>query len=107
LRSNIYSIQSDILRENGKYELGMDLLSKCLKIQENIKGKNSFATSVTLNNMGLVYDNQGDYSKAIIHYEKCLEIEERDKGKDSIDTVVTLNNIGLVYKNKGDYPKAI
>ncbi len=30
--------------------------------------------ATTYNNIGLVYDNQGEYKKAMENYFKCLEI---------------------------------
>jgi tetratricopeptide (TPR) repeat protein len=73
-----------------------------LTIKERIKGKDAIDCAGTLNNIGSVYDDKGDYEQALLYYQRCLTIEERVKGKDAIDCATTLNNIGLVYRNKGD-----
>ncbi len=58
-------------------------------------------------NIGLVYDNKGEYEKALENYKKCLEIRTKVLGPESIDVATTLNNIGIVYKNKGEYDQAL
>ena len=72
-----------------------------------MKGKGSIDTAATLGNMGLVYYNQGDYSKALQVYKQSLEIQERVKGKGSIDSAATILKMGVIYFNRGDYPKAL
>ena len=48
---------------------------KCLEIEYKVKGKGSIDTASTLNNIGLVYDSQGNYPMALENYFKCLEIQ--------------------------------
>ena len=60
-----------------------------------------------LNNMGLVYNAQGDYEKALEYYGKALEISERTLGNDHPDTATTYNNMGLAYQAQGEYEKAL
>ena len=67
----------------------------------------SIDVAQTLNCIGNVYQNKGDYAKALEHYNKSLEIRTKIKGADSIDVAQTLNNIGNLYQNKGDYAKAL
>jgi hypothetical protein len=47
----------------------------------------------------LIFNDQGDYPKAMEYYRMCLLIKEKTKGKGSIDTASTLNNIGIVYND--------
>lgn len=58
-----------------------------------------------LNNIGIIYDIQGDYDKGIDYYSQSLEIFEEIGNKQGIAT--SLNNIGTIYKVQGDYAKAI
>ncbi len=60
-----------------------------------------------MNNIGSVYDNNGDYTKALQCYERCLDIKTKIKGNDSMNVATTLNNIGLIYEIKKDYSKAL
>ncbi len=59
------------------------------------------------NNMALVYDEQGDYSKALEYYQLALDIREAKFGKDHPSVATIYNNMALVYDNQGDYYKAL
>jgi tetratricopeptide (TPR) repeat protein len=70
----------------------------------NAEGKD---TAAVYNNIAAVYDDQGDYDKALSWYEKALAIYEKVLGKEHPDTGTTYNNIAVVYKAQGDYGKAL
>ena len=57
--------------------------------------------------MAAVYDDQGDYEKALRYYKKALAIKERVLGADHPDTATTYYNMGLLYQNQGDHGTAI
>jgi tetratricopeptide (TPR) repeat protein len=63
--------------------------------------------SSTVNNMGLVFDNQGEYGKALEWYQRALDGCEKTLGKDHPSTLDTVNNMGLVFDNQGEYGKAL
>ena len=67
------------------------------------EGKRGVAGS--LGNLGLVYENLGDYPKAISYYKQALEICREIDDKDGVGAA--LGNLGLIYESLGDYPKAI
>ncbi|MEW6209445.1 MAG: CHAT domain-containing tetratricopeptide repeat protein [Acidobacteriota bacterium] len=58
----------------------------------------------TLNQIGAVYDSQGDKRKALDHYNRALLLirSEKDRGGEAL----TLKNIGSVYRVMGDKGKA-
>lgn len=58
--------------DKGQYEVALDCYGKCLKIQENVKGKGSFDTALTINQIGSVNKNMGNYPLALENYQKCL-----------------------------------
>ena len=63
--------------------------------------------SVLLNNLAGVYEDQGEYEKALEYYGKALEVAERVLGNDHPLTATTYNNMAGVYKAQGDYEKAL
>ena len=71
----------------------MDYFTKCLKSRKEIGNKKGIASS--LNNIGAVYKNLGEFTKAIDYYIKSLKINEEIGNKSGISN--TLNNIGSVY----------
>ncbi len=69
--------------------------------------KKSLLTSLinALNNIGIIYNNQGDISLALISFHKSLKIQEKLEDKKGMAT--SFNNIGLIHKNQGDIPLAL
>ena len=57
--------------------------------------------------MTLVYDQQGNYTKALEYYQKALTIREKVWGKEHLDTAKTYIGIAVVYHGQGDYAKAL
>ncbi|NQZ67692.1 MAG: tetratricopeptide repeat protein, partial [Lentisphaeria bacterium] len=74
-----------------------------LTIREEIGDKKGMAGSY--NNIGLIYQDQGDYAKAINYYTKSLTIEEETGNKQGV--AASLNIIGVIYKEQGDYANAM
>jgi len=60
---------------------------------------------IVLGNLGIEYDNLGEYQRAIEHHEQHLEIA-REVG-DRLGEANALGNLGLVYHNLGEYRRAI
>ncbi|HFA51580.1 MAG TPA: tetratricopeptide repeat protein [Bacteroidetes bacterium] len=65
-------------------------------------------------NMGVSFDDKGEYTKAVEMYEKYLDIIKlQQKNKEKIpgnlftNEVFALNNLGYVYFNLGEYNKAL
>jgi tetratricopeptide (TPR) repeat protein len=55
----------------------------------------------------MVYDNMGDYSKALSYYQKDLEISEKALPPNHPDLGASYNNIGVVYDNMGNHLEAL
>jgi len=60
---------------------------------------------INLTNIGLVYNNLGQYQKALDYYQQALFIH-REIG-DRHGEGANLGNIGLIYDNFGQYQKAL
>ncbi len=58
-----------------------------------------------LNNLGLVYQDKGEWDRAIEFYQQSLEISE--KVGDEVGMAPTYNNLGSVYQDKGEWDRAI
>jgi tetratricopeptide (TPR) repeat protein len=59
------------------------------------------------NNIGLVYKNMCEYSKALSYYEKALEIQQETLPTNHPDLAASYNNIGTAYCGMGKYPEAL
>ncbi|MGL5065867.1 MAG: tetratricopeptide repeat protein [Microcoleus sp.] len=94
------------LYEQGTKEA---LTSAIAKYEEALKlyrsAGNRAKEAVTLNNIGLAYNNLGEKQKALDYYNQSLPLS-RAAGDRSVEAV-TLNNIGLAYDNLGEKQKAL
>ncbi|CAF1692108.1 unnamed protein product, partial [Adineta ricciae] len=59
------------------------------------------------NNIGMVYSDMGDYSKALEYYERASTIQQQSLPPNHPDLASSYNNIGMVYSDMGDYSKAL
>ena len=62
--------------------------------------------ATSLNHLGGVYENQGDYEEAKTLHQRALGIQERELGPDHPLVAMNLNNLGLVYFEQGEYEEA-
>jgi tetratricopeptide (TPR) repeat protein len=65
----------------------------------DLLGEDHPNTASSLNNIGLVYSDQGNYKKALEVLEKSFKITLNLFGQNHPDTASSLNNIGSVYSN--------
>jgi tetratricopeptide (TPR) repeat protein/serine phosphatase RsbU (regulator of sigma subunit) len=61
--------------------------------------------STTLNNLGGIYFNKGDYNKALDYFNQSLKVKKKIGDKRGVSMAHT--NIGSVYKERGNYIKAL
>lgn len=61
----------------------------------------------SLNNIGSVYLQKGNYDKALEYYLKSLVIRKTVLGETHPDYAASFYNIGNTYNKKGDYDKAL
>ena len=57
------------------------------------------------NDLGLLYQDKGEWDKAIEYYQRSLAIKEKVGDEHGMST--TFNNLGEVYRVKGEWDKAI
>ena len=71
------------------------------------KSSSNTDRALYLNQLALVYDSMGEYSKALSYYEKDLEISKQALPPNHPDLATSYNNIGIVYDDMGEYSKAL
>ena len=95
------------LDDYAHYNESVKIYLRQITLSEEIYEKDSTDIATSYNNIGLVYNRQGDYDKALEFYFKALDIYEKVLGKEHPYTATSYNNIGFVYKRQGDYDKAL
>lgn len=76
---------------------------EALKISKAIDNKNLQARSLNL--MGVIYRNLGNYDKSISAYTSALRLAE--EVKDSVQIAFSYNNIGGIYRLQGNNSLAL
>jgi len=76
--NHIYFINLDGSRiARGSIQKRSDFIKKSLEIDQKTLPANHPHLATSCNNIGRVYDNMGEYSKALSYYEKDLEISQK------------------------------
>ncbi|MDQ3191701.1 MAG: tetratricopeptide repeat protein [Bacteroidota bacterium] len=96
---------------NGDFSSSLYHYYKALAVWEKLDGAvyTEFAIKgfqhKTLGNIGIVYLDQGNNSKALNYCFKALKMAEELGDKNSI--AYNYSNIGIIYSEQGDYSKAL
>ena len=98
---------ADFLDDYAHYKEAEKIYLRQIALSEEIYEKDSTDIATSYNNIGLVYNRQGDYDKALEFYFKALDIYEKVLGKEHPYTATSYNNIGSVYWKQGIYDKAL
>ncbi len=63
--------------------------------------------SFCYNNLGIIYNELGEYDDAIAYHEKALDLRKKGKNKDAYPIAISNNNLAVVYKNAKQYERAL
>ncbi len=100
---------SKSLRIISKYDTSIACANTALALANSLpfgKGRGwAKGIAKAYNNIGIVYDHQGNYPKAFDYDFKALKICEEIGDKSGIARAI--GNIGIVYDDQGNYPKAL
>lgn len=87
----------------GDYTEALNYYTASLKIREEIK--DTLGITACMNNIAVIYEDQGMGAKAIEYFFRCLKI--REETGDKKGQASSLGNIGDVYLRQKDYNKAL
>jgi tetratricopeptide (TPR) repeat protein len=94
------------LRGRARYAEAEPLYQRALAICEKALGPDHPHTSISLNNLALLYKSQGRYVEAEPLYQRALAIDEKALGPDHPNTGGDLNNLAALYYSQGRYAEA-
>ena len=86
--------------------MAMSYHQKAYNIRKNLNSMINLA--FTLNNMGVIEKNSGNYKDALIYLNKALELRESVHGSDAVhpDIAQTCTNIADIYINMNEIKEA-
>lgn len=85
----------------GDFLKALEYLQNAQVISEDLKDTVRLASSI--NNIGMIYKQTGQFEKALNNYRRSMELD----GKDPASKATYLNNIGLCYSDMGDTASAL
>jgi tetratricopeptide (TPR) repeat protein len=102
----LFNEKATRLRQRGDFKAALALAEKELKSAEAEFGADDPETVSSLNVLGLVYQDLGEYARAEPFLRKALRICDDKLDPASYDTASTAGNLGGLYQYMGDYAKA-
>ena len=98
--------EADLLQADGKVESLLKAIQKYKEALPDLRtAGDGKAEAVTLNSIGVVYDQLGEKQKALDYYSQALPL--RRAVGDRAGEARTLNNIGFIYDSYGEKQKAL
>jgi CHAT domain-containing protein/Tfp pilus assembly protein PilF len=94
------------LSRAGKYSDAMPLAQRQVANLEESFGPVNRDLAGALNNLALLYGNQGRDSEAEPLYKRALSILEKTDGLDRVEIAPELNNLAALYERQGRYAEA-
>lgn len=88
-----YNILGYISNELQDYEKSLEYHTKALKLAEENNLNEFFQVATSLNNIGNVYQNQGDYESAISNFNEALRAKNLFSEKPNLYAIL-LDNLG-------------
>ncbi len=88
------------------YSEAEPLHQRARAIYEQTRGPDHPEFAKTLNNLALLYSDQGRGAEAEPLYQRALAIYEESLGPDHPSLAKTLNNLALLYRAQGRYAEA-
>ncbi len=94
------------LRYRARYAEALSLYLWALRIREQALGPEHSDVATSLNNLAILYYEQGRYVEAEPLYQRALRIREQQLGQDHSLVASVLNNLALLYCEQGKHVEA-
>jgi len=90
-----------------KPEQALELHQRALRIRERVLGARHPDVSNTIDHIGGVYYDQGDFAHAATEFRRALELREQVMGPQHPDVATSLNNLSQALEAQGRYEDAL
>lgn len=101
---NALGTQAVSFQIKGESDSAIKYFQKGLEIDREMDDKKGIV--ISLSNIGNIYNEQGNYPKALEYYNESLEMS-RGLKKVQNAKAATLSNIGVIHSEQGDYLKSL
>ena len=101
-----FRVIRDFLQEQGMFKQGI-ILGRTMKDEfEKYHGIDHPDTLSSINDLALLYSNQGKYAEAEPLYKEALAGRQKALGQEHPDTLSSINDLALLYYVQGKYSEA-
>ena len=101
VQADILTVLGRIYRRMGVFDRAQVLLEQALAVGQRAYGGDDLRVAQTLNDLGVLLTDKGDYAGAARHLEQALSIRRTRLGPQHADVAVTLVELGRVYQDLG------
>ncbi|KAK4164715.1 phosphorylase superfamily [Cladorrhinum sp. PSN259] len=92
--------------EIAKYEEAERIYRQALELKEKVLGREHRSTLDSMNNLGLVLQNQGKYEEGEQIHRQALKLKEEVLGREHPSTLDSIDNLGIMLRRQGKYKEA-
>jgi len=105
----LYTELGNVYHEKGQYDLSKENYEKALNIRQQQIPLDHLRISSSLNNIGIIYQQQGQTERALEYFQQSLELLDKyyPNNENIIQKSNTLSNMGSIYRDKGDLDKSL
>jgi CHAT domain-containing protein len=99
-----YDIQNRIYHQTaylGNWKHALEQAQLGLKILRDTLSENNKIFADLIYDIGYIYSELGDYSKAVDNYQKSLDLYKNILGETNTDIALAYNNIAVEYRSLG------
>ncbi|MCB0654071.1 MAG: tetratricopeptide repeat protein [Saprospiraceae bacterium] len=101
---------ADALHQMGRCKSGdeaLEIYAKSLHVRKALLNETHLSFANTYYNIGMLYDEKGDFEQVINYTEKALDIWLKNYAGNHPDVADAYNNLGRAYDSKGEFEKAL
>lgn len=91
----------------GLLDEALGYMARIEKLIGKRHGKKSAEYASLMNSIAIIYQDKGNYTKAVDYYGKSKSIYDKLNLRETTGYAALLNNLGIVTRNKGDLQRAI
>ncbi len=106
IRAEYLAALGRVAYHGGNYRLAGTALAEALSIREKALSPDDANLANSLNDLALLYGEQGRYAEAEPLYKRALAIGEKALGPEHPDVAIDLNNLAALYYAGGRYADA-
>ena len=106
LDAGMVNRKGEELDRQGNFELAVRAAQKAIEVAERSVGPDHPYVAISLNDLALIYSNEGEYAKAEPLYNRSLAIWVKTLGPDHPYVANCLSKLSALYHAMGENKKA-